>query len=142
MIIDNNKKRHGVDNVQRVYAQILENVSHVGFALLIGGYFVYIFQLMPLSVPIDAIAQNWHLSAATMQQKLNTPSGWSFFGSTSLLMKGDVVSSLSIYYLATATIFCLLFAIPAYIREKNYIYTTISLFQIVVLLVAASGIIN
>ncbi len=142
MMMDKNKKSQGIDNVQQVYSKVLENVSHVGFVLLIGGYFVYILQLLPLSIPIDVIAGNWHLSAAEMHQKLNTPSGWSFFATTAMLMKGDVFSSLSIYYLATATIFCLLFTIPAYIRDKNYIYTTIAFFQIVVLLVAASGIIN
>jgi len=140
--MDKEKKSFGIDKVQLVYAQVLETVSHVGIAFLVGGYFVYVLQLLPLSVPIDAIAANWHLKASEMQQKLHTPSGWSFLKSTAALLKGDVVSYLSIFYLAMATIACLAFATITFYREKNYVYTALAVLQVVVLLVAASGLIH
>ncbi|TLU81686.1 MAG: DUF1634 domain-containing protein [Chlorobium sp.] len=139
---DKEKKSESIDKVQLVYARVLEMVSHVGMAFLAIGYLVYVLQLLPLSVPIDAIAGNWHLKASEMQQKLHTPAGWSIISSPAALFKGDVVSYLSIYYLAMATVVCLVFASVTFYREKNYLYTTIAVLQVVVLLVAASGVIH
>jgi len=140
--MDNDKKSHGIDKVQLVYAQVLENVSHIGIAFLTVGYLAYVLQLLPLSVPIDIIAGNWHLKASEMQHKLHTPSGWSFLHNTAILLKGDIISYLSIFYLAMATIVCLAFATITFYREKNYVYTTLAVLQVVVLLVAASGLIH
>lgn len=139
---DKERNTHNIDKVQLVYARVLEMVSHVGISFLALGYLVYVLQLLPLSIPIDAIAGNWHLKASEMQQKLHTPAGWSILSTPAALFKGDVVSYLSIYYLATATVVCLAFASVTFYREKNYLYTTIALFQLVVLLVAASGLIH
>ena len=139
---DKEKISQNIDKVQLVYARVLEIVSYVGIAFLAAGYLVYVLQLLPLSVPIDAIAGNWHLKASEMQQKLHTPAGWSIVSSPAELFKGDVVSNLSIYYLAMATLACLGFASVTFYREKNYLYTTIAVLQVVVLLVAASGLIH
>jgi uncharacterized membrane protein len=139
---DKKKKTQAIDEVQTVYAWVLEIVSHVGFAFLSVGYLVYVMQLLPLSVPIEAIAGNWHLKASEMQHKLNIPVGWSFLSSTAALGKGDVVSYLSIFYLAMATVICLVFAMVTFYREKNYLYTMIAVLQVVVLLFAASGLIH
>ncbi len=140
---DKGKKSCAVDRVQLVYAQVLERVSSIGFAFLAIGYLVYVLQLLPFSVPIEAIAANWHLNASDMQHKLHTPLGWSFSdGTLAALLKGDIVSYLSIFYLAMATIVCLVFATTIFYREKNYIYTTITLLQVIVLIVAATGLIH
>jgi uncharacterized membrane protein len=139
---DKEKKCIGTDKVQCVYARVLETVSHMGMAFLTVGYLVYVLQLLPLSVPIDAIAGSWHLKASAMQQKLHTPSGWSFLSSTAALLHGDVMSYLSIYFLAMVTIICLAFAISTFYREKNYLYTTIAVLQVVVLIIASAGIVS
>ena len=139
---DKEKKFPAIDNVQLVYGRVLETVSHVGMAFLTAGYLVYVLQLLPPSVPIDAIAGNWHLKASELQQKLHTPSGWSFLSSTAALAHGDVVSYLSIYFLAMATIICLAFTIIIFYREKNYLYTTISVLQVLVLLIASAGVVS
>ena len=89
---DKEKNTDKIDQVQLVYARVLEMVSHVGMAFLALGYVVYVLQLLPLSVPIDAIAGNWHLKASEMQQKLHTPAGWSILSSPAALLQGDVVS--------------------------------------------------
>jgi hypothetical protein len=136
------KKFHDIGKVQLVYARVLERASHIGMAFLAVGYLVYVLQLLPLSVPIDAVAGNWHLKASAMQQKLHTPSGWSFLSSTAALVNGDVVSYLSIYFLALVTIICLAFAIITFYREKNYLYTAIAVLQVVVLIIASSGIVS
>ncbi len=139
---DKENKSQNIDKVQLVYARVLEKISHVGFAFLAGGYIIYVLQLLPLSVPIDAIAGNWHLKASEMQEKLHTPAGWSFLSSSTALFKGDIISYLSIFYLALATVVCLAFAIVTFYREKNYLYAVIAVFQFAVLLIAASGLVH
>ncbi|NTV92263.1 MAG: DUF1634 domain-containing protein [Chlorobiaceae bacterium] len=136
---DTSREKNDEGHVQFVYARVLDFVSHTGMLFIAAGYFVYVLQLLPLSVSISAVADNWHLSASDMQQKLHVPSGWSFMGSMTDLLKGDVLSYTSILFLCMATILCLVFAAKTFFREKNYIYTIIAVLQVLVLLFAASG---
>ena len=139
---DTNREKPDEGDVQFVYAKVLDFVSHAGMVFIAAGYLIYVMQLPPLSVSIRAVADNWHLSASDMQQKLHVPSGWSFMGSMADALHGDVVSYMSILFLCMATILCLVFAVKVFFREKNYIYTAITFLQALVLLVAASGVIS
>ena len=141
-MINMQREKSGIDPVQLIYARVLDLASHLGMALIAIGYLVYVLQLLPLSVPIDAVAGNWHLRASVVQQKLHMPAGWSFMEAGGTLLKGDVISYLSIIYLAMATILCLAFSSMTFFREKNYIYTVIALLQVAVLLFASSGVVG
>ncbi len=136
------KNSPGTEKVQLVYARVLNTASHVAIFFLAAGYLIYILQLLPSSVPIESIAGNWHLSASEMQQKIHTPSTWVFFSTPGILFNGDIVSYLSIFYLSMVTVICLAVAAVIFYRGKNYLYTTITILQVLVLLIAASGVIH
>jgi len=127
------------DNAQRVYGQVLHWVSTLGIVFVILGFAIYIFELFPLKVPISDIAQNWHLGAEELNQKFHLPTGWAWVND---MLHGDVLSFASIVYLSGGTIICLAAVAVVFFREKNMIYTTIAVFQILVLVFAASGIIG
>lgn len=135
-------KREGgyADRVQLTYANTLEFVSHTVIILLAVGYVLYMTGLLPLEVPVSAIASHWHLSAAQMRETLHQPTGWSVFANPAGLLHGDVISYISVIFLALATLICLASAVMVYIGEKMPVYLTISIAQVLVLLVAASGI--
>jgi uncharacterized membrane protein len=139
---DKKQERVYADRVQTAYANALDIVSHSVIVVMVLGYLLYLTELPPLSVPIETIAGNWHLSSARMQAKLHLPCGWSCFSSSAGLMHGDVVSYMSIIFLSMATVLCLATAIMAFFREKNHLYSSIATVQIVVLLIAASGILS
>lgn len=133
------KQNQHADNVQLAYAGVLGVTSTLGIILVVLGYIVYVFQLLPLSVPVEAVAANWHLRAADLHRQIHVSSGWSCF---SELGKGDAISYVSIIYLASVTMFCLFAAAMAFFKEKNLIYVTISILQLGVLVFAAAGIVS
>ncbi len=125
------------DKPQRVYAAVLAWVSICGLVLLGLSYIVYLSRLIPLSVPIEAIADNWHLRADELNAKLHLPQGWNW---TDDLMHGDILSFASVIFLAGGTFVCLAAVAVAFIRERDVAYSIIVLLQIGVLLAAAAGI--
>lgn len=139
---DKEMNSSGAEKVQLVYARVLDIVSHVAIFFLAVGYLIYVLQLLPLAVPIESISGNWHLSASEMQQKIHTPSTWLFFSTPGILFKGDIVSYISIFYLSMVTVICLVVAAVLFYRGKNYLYFVITIFQVLVLLIAASGFIH
>lgn len=128
------------DKVQLAYAAILSKATTLGMILVAIGYVLYVFQLMPLSVPIDQVAGNWGLRASEFHHKVpGAPYGWSCFNQAG---NGDVLSYISIIYLGIVTMMCLVAAGIAFLREKNMIYTLISFAQVAVLVLAAAGVVS
>jgi hypothetical protein len=127
------------DRVQLAYAAILAKATTLGIIFIIAGYIVYVFQLLPLSLPIDQVSGNWHLRAAEFHHKVIAPYGWSCFTHPGY---GDMLSYMSIIYLGTVTMFCLVAAGIAFLRDKNSIYTFFSFAQLAVLILAAAGIVS
>lgn len=134
----NNNHAHP-NNAQLVYANVLHWASTLGIVFVVLGFAVYVFELLPLSVSIDDIAQSWHLSAAELNQQYHLPTGWAW---VSDILKGDILSFASIVYLSGATIICLVAVAGVFFKEKNIIYTVIAVLQVLVLVFAASGVIG
>ncbi|MBN1929074.1 MAG: DUF1634 domain-containing protein [Chlorobiaceae bacterium] len=135
------KKEGGyADRVQLLYARTLDLLSHAVIVSMAAGYALYLTGLLPLSIPIETVAANWHLSAADMQAVLRQPSGWNFLDTPGGVLHGDVVSYMSVILLALATLICLAVAVVIYFSEKNRLFFAIALGQLLVLAVAASGI--
>jgi hypothetical protein len=137
---DRNKEGIYADRVQLAYAKTLDYVSHAVMLAMAAGYIVYMLQLLPLEVPVETIAGNWHLSASAMQAKLHPSCGWSCFSSLTALLHGDAVSYASVIFLALATLICLASAAAVFFSEKKHLFLAITMLQVLVLLVAASGI--
>jgi hypothetical protein len=138
------KKREGgyADRVQLAYAKTLDYVAHSVIIVMAVGYLLYLTELLPLTVPIETIAGNWHLSSAHLQAKLNLPCGWECFTSPAGLFHGDIASYISVIFLSLATLICLASAVTVFISEKKHLYSAIATLQVIVLLVAASGIMS
>jgi len=69
----------------------------------------------------------------------HSPHGW---GWVALLSKGDFLNYIGFVLLALMTILCYLVLLRGYIRHKNWIFSTIAFLEIVVLSIAASGILG
>lgn len=137
---DKKSERIYADRVQLAYAKTLDVVSHGVLLLMVAGYLAYMMQLLPLSLPVESIAANWHLSASAMQAKLHPSCGWECFSSLPALLHGDALSYASVVFLAMSTLICLITAAVVFSSEKRSLFLVITTLQVVVLLVAASGI--
>jgi hypothetical protein len=130
------------DRVQVAYAKTLDFVSHAVMLLMAIGYLAYMLQLLPLTVPVETVAGNWHLGANELQAKLNLSSGWNCFASLPAMLHGDALSYASVVFLSMATILCLAMAVAVFFSEKKWLYLAIATLQVVVLMVAASGVVT
>ncbi|MDT9546602.1 MAG: hypothetical protein HQ516_02770 [Chlorobium sp.] len=129
-----------VHKEQLAYAGVLDKLSHFAMLFLAGSYAAYIFELLPQKVSIAEIAANWHLRAPLMQEKLDAPLGWSFMSGMESFWRGDALSYLAIIIICMIPVICLLVTAPVFFREKRLVFGIIALLQVLILLVAATGI--
>jgi hypothetical protein len=122
---------------QIAYAKILSVGMWFGLALLIVTFFVYISGAIPTYVPIDDLPKYWTMRVHDFNVALNAPTGWRW---TELLGKGDYLNFVGITILSGLTILCYLVILPILVRKKDTPYVVIAIIEVLVLTLAASGI--
>ncbi len=121
------------------YATILDWGTRIGLVLLILGFAAYMLGLTTPLVALQDLPQLWGQPAAVFQQKTGTPLGW---GWMAMLGKGDMLNLLGIAVLAGCSIPPLLSLVPLYLKRRDYVYVGLCLSIVVVLVLAASGVLT
>ena len=124
---------------QLTYANILNVGMWTGLALLVVMFFIYISGILPSLVPIEDLSKYWHLTSSEFHMKLGTPIGWGWLAHVN---KGDYLNFVGIAMLAGLTIVCYIAIMPALKRKKDTAYLVIAVLEVVVLSLAASGILQ
>ena len=122
---------------QERYARWLWWGAHLGLSLLIAGFAVYVFALVPPHVPHERLPYLWSLSAAEYLRQAGIPAGW---GWASLAGRGDLGNLVGIAVLASCSIPCLAAVMPLYRERGERVYFWICALEIAVLALAASGV--
>lgn len=132
---------------QLLYARILSAGMLAGLLLLLLTFVVYVSGLMAPAVPIGELPRLWTLSAhdylvAINEQFLHRDAlvvGW---GWVAVLSRADFLNFLGIALLAAVTIVCYLGILPTLFRKRDWIYGSIALLEVVILVLAASGLVS
>jgi len=124
---------------QIIYANLLIIGVLAGLIILVTTYAIYVSGILPAHVEISLIPTLWGKGVGEYLEITHSPHGW---GWVPLLAKGDFLNYIGFALLALMTIFCYLVLVRGYIRQKNWIFTVIAILEIVVLSVAASGILG
>lgn len=132
---------------QLAYAGVLNIGMWVGLALLVVTFVLYISGVLPSYVPIEKLSEipqgsnvpYWGMRAHEFNQAFNVPMGW---GWTSLVGKGDYLNFVGIAILGGLSILCYLVILPILIRKKDTAYVVIAIVEVLVLALAASGILK
>ena len=124
---------------QIIYANLLIIGVWVGIAVLLATYAIYLSGVLPSHVDMSLIPKIWDKSVTDYLEITHSPHGW---GWTALLLKGDFLNYIGLALLALMTIFCYLVLLRGYVRQKNWLFGVIALLEIVVLSIAASGILG
>jgi len=124
---------------QIIYANLLIIGVLAGLIILVTTYAIYVSGILPAHIEISLIPQLWGKGVSEYLEITHSPHGW---GWIPLLAKGDFLNYIGFALLALMTIFCYLVLVRGYVRQKNWIFTVIALLEIVVLSVAASGILG
>jgi hypothetical protein len=130
---------------QLLYAKILEIGMYLGLAMLLVTFILYVFGIMAPAVPIDQLPNYWTMSVHDYVEAINHDflhrdhgvTGWAWL---SVLGKGDFVNFLGIAVLSGVTIICYVGIIPTLLRKKQTAYVIMAVAEVVILVLAASGI--
>lgn len=122
---------------QTAYADLLFYGCWIGLAVMFITYMAYVSGLLAPHVPLDELPQLWGKPVAHYLEVARVPVGW---GWLSLLGKGDFLNFLGIVLLAGLSIICYLRIIPSLFRQKDTVMAVIAVAEVLVLLLAASGI--
>ncbi len=124
---------------QIIYANLLLMGMVAGIIVLIITYTIYLTGLLPSHVDMQLISANWGKGVHEYLEITHSPHGW---GWLTLLGKGDFLNYIGFTLLGVMTIVCYLVLVRGYYRKKNWIFTVISVLEIFVLSLAASGLLG
>ena len=120
---------------QARYAGWLAWGTRVGLVLLVLGFAAYMLGASP-HVPIDRLPELWQRPAAELLAATGTRPGWAW---AALLPRSDMAVLAAIALLATCSILALAAAMAAFARGSERALAVVCALEILVLLLAASG---
>jgi len=121
------------------YAFLLDWGSRLGVIALLVSFGAYVFGFLTPHVPLEQLPSVWNLPVTTYLQRTATPTGW---GWLALAGKGDFSNLIGIVLLAGCSVPPLLGLIPLYLKQRDYVYVGLCSAIVLVLLLAASGILT
>ena len=124
---------------QVLYANILAKGMLIGLIILFITFSIYAFGIMKPYIPLDQVSSLWTTKVGDYLHNANIEPGWAWLG---MLKYGDFINFIGIAILAGVTIFCYIAIIPTLIRSKDTIFVIIAILEVIVLSVAASGILG
>ncbi len=124
---------------QIIYANLLIIGVFAGLIILMTTYAIYVSGILSAHIEISLIPKLWGKGVSEYLAITQSPHGW---GWVSLLAKGDFLNYIGFALLALMTILCYLVLVRGYSRQKDWIFTAIAILEIIVLSVAASGILG
>jgi hypothetical protein len=133
------QKRQIATQEQSLYASILDVGVKIGLGGLVVGFILYISRLLPLKIPLEDLPRYWPLPVEEYLEAAGIQPGWSWLY---MLSYGDFLLFIPIAFLAGLTILCYLAIIPSFFRKKDLFYTCFVIIEILVLIIAASGILR
>lgn len=124
---------------QELYAKILNAGMLVGLVGLVVAFIIYCVGILEPLIPLEKVQTYWILSVHEYLKQSGIQAGWAWLGN---LQFGDMLNFLPIAFLSLLTIVCYIAIIPGLIRKKDTAYVVIAILEIIVLAVAASGILG
>jgi len=121
------------------YANVLNIGMWLGLAVMIVTFVIYISGVFPSFVPIDDLPKYWTMRVHDFNVALHAPTGW---GWAPLVGKGDYMNFIGIAMLSGLTILCYAVILPILIKKKDTAYVVIAIAEILVLSLAASGLLK
>ena len=119
------------------YADTLFYGALLGFVTMLVTYALYVFGVLTPQIPLDEMPRLWCQSAPAYRAAGNIPQGW---GWLALVGKGDMCNFIGIAFLAALTIVCFVQLAIGLLRQKQWIMAIIAILEVLVLSLAASGV--
>lgn len=121
------------------YARWLDWGTRLGLVVLVLSFAAYVIGLAESHVPVSRLPELWGHPVGRYLALTDSPTGW---GWLALIHRGDIAGLAGIAILAGCSLLCLLSLVPLYLRRGDKAYAGLCLAQVVVLLLAASGVLT
>ena len=124
---------------QLAYAKILDLGMKIGLLGLTLTFIIYMTGILTPHLPVTDLPKYWGLSVHAYLEQTGIHPGWAWLG---MLNKGDFLNFTGIAFLAAVTLICYLRIIPILFKNKDTVYGIIALVEVIVLALAASGLLK
>ena len=124
---------------QILYANILNKGMLVGLLGLVVTFIIYGAGILKPVIPLEQVQNYWVMPVADYLHQSGIHAGWAWLGK---LGYGDMLNFVPIAFLSLLTIVCYLAILPGLIRKKDTAYVVLAIVEVIVLTVAASGILG
>lgn len=124
-------------NEQNIYARWLDWGTRISLAVLVAAFLAYVLGVTPAALPLAEVPRFWGLPLERYLALSGAPSGW---GWLAMLDKGEYQSLVGVALLGLVTVLCYLRLLPALLARGERLQAAIVVAQVVVLLLAASGV--
>ena len=124
---------------QILYAGLLNKGMAIGLLGLIVTFAIYASGILEPVIPLEDVQKYWVMPVNDYLDATGIEAGWAWIGN---LGKGDMLNFLPIAFLSGLTIFTYMAILPGLWRKKDMAYVVICIVEIIVLTVAASGILG
>jgi hypothetical protein len=125
--------------IHQRYATLLDWGTRAGLLLLILSFAAYAFGVLTPHVPVEQLPHVWNLPVATYHEVTHTPKEFDW---TAFIRHGDRINMIGIAVLAGCSLPPLLALIPLFLRRRDIFYAIVCALEVVVLLLAASGVLT
>jgi hypothetical protein len=132
--MDNQKQN--ISEEQLAYANILDIGMKIGFVLLLASFCVYVFGVVEPHIAHTDLPKYWTMPVDQYLAATDISTGWSWL---KLAGKGDFMNFIGIAFLSMVTILCYLRILPILFKNKDTVYGVIAILEVLVLVLAASG---
>jgi hypothetical protein len=123
-------------NEQHVYARWLDWGTRISLAVLVAAFLAYVLGITPAALPLAEVPRFWGLPLERYLALSGAPSGWGWLG---MLDKGDYQNLVGVALLGLVTVACYLRVLPMLLARRERLLAGFAIAQVVVLLLAASG---
>jgi hypothetical protein len=128
-----------VSEEQLAYAHLLDGGMKIGLLGLLLSFGVYLSGVLPPRVPVAELPRYWSMPVKQYLAATGVHAGWTWLH---LLRHGDFLNFVGIAFLAGVTLACYVAIVPIFLRKKDLLYAGIAIAEVLVLGLAASGVLN
>jgi len=121
------------------YAKVLSYGMKVGLLGIVATMVIYMLGILPAKIPVGEVSNYWGMSVHECLKATGCSPGWAW---VNMLGYGDFINFLPIAVLAGITVVCYISIIPILLRKKDKVYVAIAIMEVLVLALAASGVIS
>lgn len=121
------------------YAKLLDIGMKAGLLLITVTFIIYLSGVLTPHVPVNDLPKYWGMPVKQYLKATSIPHGWAWLA---MVGKGDFLNFIGIAFLAGITVLCFVRVIPILFRKKDSIYGLFAIIEVLVLVLAASGILK